>query len=362
MGRFLQVVGPLLTIGVILRAFATNARFPIPQLAYALLYLVIAPLLVYGMHTPSCSLRCRKWLQLLLLLACAALQWCAPVVETVELYAWALACIAMDGLTRRGIIFSVASAGTTMLALELIQGEVPLQPFSVLSNIVWIAAIFGSITVFVSYLSNAQQQARQQAEENRLLYEKLRQAYQTLQREHRQVQAAALQDPLTGVYNRAYLKESLEEQLRACLTQGRPFSLLMIDVDHFKEFNDHFGHLAGDHMLQELSQIFLAAVRESDVVIRYGGEEFCIALPGADLHTAQEVAHRLRENVATHPPRTMRLFPREKEAPVFLTISIGLAVAPIHGTTLTELLAAADQALYQAKGARNQVIVAPLPT
>ncbi|MBE3556985.1 MAG: GGDEF domain-containing protein [Firmicutes bacterium] len=362
MGRFLQVVGPLLTIGAILRAFATNAHFPVTQIAVALLYLVIAPLLVYGMHTPSCSLQRRKFLQLLLLLACAALQWCAPVVETVELYAWALACIAMDGLTRRGTVLSTATAGATMLTLELLQGEVPLQPFSVLSNIIWIAAIFGSITVFVSYLSNAQHQARRQAEENLLLYEKLQQAYQTLQREHRQAQAAALQDPLTGVYNRAYLNETLEEQLRACLPQGRPFSLLMIDVDHFKEFNDHFGHLAGDHMLQELSQIFLAAVRETDAVIRYGGEEFCIALPGADLHTAQEVAHRLRENVATHPPRSVRVLTRENEAPVFLTISIGLAVAPIHGTALPELLAAADQALYQAKSARNQVIVAPLPT
>jgi diguanylate cyclase len=147
-------------------------------------------------------------------------------------------------------------------------------------------------------------------------------------------------DPLTGVNNRRGLDDSLAAQY-ALMTRYRSiFSIVMIDIDHFKQVNDQSGHLHGDHVLQELARIIEESVRETDLVARYGGEEFVIVLPQTDLIGACEFADRLRMEVD-----------RQLE----ITVSGGVAMAQLEDTPEV-LIARADMALYHAKAAgRNRV-------
>ena len=159
-------------------------------------------------------------------------------------------------------------------------------------------------------------------------------------------------DPLTGLFNRRYLNDVFEEELARCTRANLPLSVLMLDIDHFKRFNDSFGHDAGDHLLQEVALALLGNVRERDIVTRYGGEEFTILMPAASLQRAQERAEAIRVAVAgtTLVHRGVELGR--------VTVSIGLAANPQHGKTTQQLLLAADKALYQAKEqGRDRVLV-----
>src|SRR5262249_43276612 len=130
-----------------------------------------------------------------------------------------------------------------------------------------------------------------------------------------------------------------------------PLALLLIDVDHFKRVNDGHGHLIGDEVLRALAAELRQQVRESDVVGRFGGEEFTVLLPGTDATGAESIAERLRASAA-------RLSVAAADARIQVTVSIGVAVLGPHGSDLFELLAAADMALYRAKDAgRDQVRV-----
>lgn len=137
---------------------------------------------------------------------------------------------------------------------------------------------------------------------------------------------------------------------------GQPFAVLILDLDHFKLFNDTFGHQAGDAALRAVAQAVQKSLRAADVVARYGGEEFVVILPQTDAGTAFEIAERLRQVVAgTSLPDPQR--PAEYLPP--LTVSVGVAVCPAHATTLGTLLHAADAAMYAARQAgRNRVVVA----
>jgi diguanylate cyclase (GGDEF)-like protein len=163
---------------------------------------------------------------------------------------------------------------------------------------------------------------------------------------------AALYDQLTRTFNRRYLVDRMEIELAYARRHGSPVSLLMIDVDHFKQVNDSYGHIAGDEVLSTLATIVRGALRAEDTLARYGGEEFAVLLRGLDLGSAQHLGERLRALVEGSP------FERNG-ARLAITVSVGVAAYPAgEFATPDELLSAADQALYQAKRAgRNRVAV-----
>lgn len=168
---------------------------------------------------------------------------------------------------------------------------------------------------------------------------------------------SALRDPLTRLYNKRYFDDRLDAELRFAHRHGTSLALLLIDVDHFKRVNDERGHLAGDAVLAEIAQTLSAAVRNEDVVARYGGEELVVLSRAIGDEGAHNLAERLRRTIEALRVKV------EDEPAVRVTISIGVAVYPtIEAGTTTQLTAAADRALYQAKdGGRNQVVIATPP-
>ena len=153
----------------------------------------------------------------------------------------------------------------------------------------------------------------------------------------------ALRDGLTGLYNRRYLEDALNRELHRAERSGKPVSVVMIDIDHFKPFNDKYGHDAGDFVLNALARAITKSIRPSDIACRYGGEELAIVLPEANLDCARERVEQIRlairDTNLTHLGQAL-------PAP---TASFGIAVYPTNGTKSTDLLKAADQALYRAK-------------
>jgi len=152
-----------------------------------------------------------------------------------------------------------------------------------------------------------------------------------------------LRDPLTSLFNRRYLEESLNRELHLAARKQIPLGAIMLDIDHFKNFNDTFGHEAGDIVLQEVGSFLLKNVRESDIPCRYGGEELTIIMPEANLENTLKRAEQIREGI-----RNLQLEYHGK----FLgkiTVSLGVACFPEHGNTVESLLRSADRALYRAK-------------
>ena len=171
--------------------------------------------------------------------------------------------------------------------------------------------------------------------------------------EHARTRRLASTDGLTQVYNHRTFQERLGQEIARANRYSRPLSLLMIDVDHFKLYNDTYGHPQGDIVLQDLARLLQEMSRTSDTVARYGGEEFAIILPETDSVSAQKIGERLREQVERYA------FPGKEHMPGgTLTVSIGVATyASIYSKD--DLLQAADMALYTAKRAgRNRVCLA----
>ncbi len=164
------------------------------------------------------------------------------------------------------------------------------------------------------------------------------------------LQHQATRDPLTGAYNRRYMLEALDRELLRARRPNRPVGLLMVDVDHFKHFNDEFGHQAGDDVLKLVVEHLRSSVRAEDYVCRYGGEEFAVILPEASAAVAMERAEQMR--------RMVQAASRGREGGA-VTISIGIGIYPDHGIEGLELIRRADEALYAAKrGGRNRVELA----
>jgi two-component system cell cycle response regulator len=176
---------------------------------------------------------------------------------------------------------------------------------------------------------------------------------------------SALRDPLTRLYNKRYFEDRLDSELRFARRHGTTLGLLLADVDHFKRVNDERGHLAGDVVLRAISAAMAQAVRNEDVVARYGGEELVILSRAIGDEAAANLAERLRKKIEN---LAVDVVDSDGEThPVRVTISIGVAVFPsADAATADQLVAAADRALYQAKDAgRNRVVVAqaaPEPT
>ncbi|HEV8130850.1 MAG TPA: GGDEF domain-containing protein [Acidobacteriota bacterium] len=160
-------------------------------------------------------------------------------------------------------------------------------------------------------------------------------------------------DTLTSLYNYRYLRQFLLNDIRRCSRYNKTVSILFIDIDWFKSVNDNHGHLAGSDTLVEIGNQFSSMVRESDVVVRYGGDEFVIILPETSPGGAETIAERVRKSVESHT------FGIEQGRNVRITISIGIAGYPDHGFSVDELIRKADGAMYDAKNSmKNTVRVA----
>lgn len=164
----------------------------------------------------------------------------------------------------------------------------------------------------------------------------------------------SVRDPLTGLFNRRYLEESIAREVARVARDDQVLGIVMFDLDHFKRVNDHYGHDMGDAVLRQLGDLLLHHVREEDIACRYGGEEFTVILPGADTEVSRQRAEELR--------RLIEAMKVQWSGQVIgnLSVSLGVACFPNHGETWQEVLKAADKALYLAKQTgRKRVVVAP---
>lgn len=170
---------------------------------------------------------------------------------------------------------------------------------------------------------------------------------------HEEIYRMTIVDGLTGAHNKRYFLEFLEREIARCARYGRPLSLLMFDIDHFKAVNDTHGHLTGDHVLKELCKRLLGRIRKEELLARYGGEEFAAVLPETDNEGAMAFGEQVRKLIADTP------FEYEGDS---FTITISVGVATLSGASdevvePTALIKRADENLYKAKHAgRNQVI------
>jgi diguanylate cyclase (GGDEF)-like protein len=169
---------------------------------------------------------------------------------------------------------------------------------------------------------------------------------------HEEIYRLKTTDGLTGVYNKRYFEEEAEREIYRFFRYGRPLSLLMIDIDYFKEVNDINGHLAGDRVLSQLSQLVMANIRREDTFCRYGGEEFALLMPETDLKGGLEQAERLRCLVERARFEFEGLI-------LNVTVSIGVTEAQTGMTVLDDFVRAADENLYAAKEAGRNCVVPP---
>jgi diguanylate cyclase (GGDEF)-like protein len=161
-----------------------------------------------------------------------------------------------------------------------------------------------------------------------------------------QKEKSALLDELTGLYNRRYFNDAIGREVERFKRFGQRFSLMMLDVDHFKRFNDTYGHLAGDDALKTVATVLQNTARSFDHVVRYGGEEFALILPHTDAEQAVAAAERMRYAVAKSPVRV-------NGQEVSVTASLGVATFPEDAINARDLVSRSDEALYEAKRTRN---------
>jgi diguanylate cyclase (GGDEF)-like protein len=169
-----------------------------------------------------------------------------------------------------------------------------------------------------------------------------------------QAEQRARVDELTGLWNRRHLMERIQVEIGRHSRYGGAFSLVILDLDSFKAFNDTYGHIEGDRLLKQLGLVLKGAVRDADEAFRYGGDEFAILLPQTSIKDAHEVAERVRRRITSEV----------KTGSVSMTASLGLASWPVDGIAISEVISAADKALYYAKqrgGNQSQAVLEILP-
>lgn len=166
---------------------------------------------------------------------------------------------------------------------------------------------------------------------------------------YKQMHDLAIHDALTGAYNRIYLNRKLEEESNNAKENGLDLSFIIMDIDHFKKFNDSYGHLFGDFVLKTVSSYIMKTLRKSDIFVRYGGEEFVILMPHTSLEQATEKAENLRKGISN-------ITITDRVVSASITVSIGVASYPETSKTMQELIVLADRALYEAKNAGRNVV------
>jgi len=241
------------------------------------------------------------------------------------------------GVTRR------LAVGDREWRLRIVPRKDPVDPLdkagvaAILAALLAISALVFWLMTSVAVSESRGAELAQRNREAALLREKL--------------QEQAMRDKLTGLYNRHYVEEWFGQELRRAQRHGRPIAAIMLDIDHFKRFNDTFGHEAGDLVLRELAGVLGRSTRGSDIASRYGGEEFLVLLPECAFDAARSKAEQLREEIA-------RLELRYDDQPLGpVTVSLGVAAFPDHAKESEELLRCADDALYLAKQTgRNRVV------
>ncbi len=235
------------------------------------------------------------------------------------------------------IMTSYASIDTAIEAMKLGAYDYLMKPFENLETV-------------LALVKRATDKARLITENLRLL-ENLKAKNEELEKLNKAIRELAIRDGLTGLYNRRYFQEMFQAEVARSLRYKRVLCLLMIDVDHFKSYNDQHGHPMGDEVLKGLGRIFAQRPRCTDLVARYGGEEFVILLPETPRDNGIKVANDLRLHVENSPFKKREMQPLGK-----VTISVGLAEFPADARDATTLLECADKALYTAKSAgRNRV-------
>jgi diguanylate cyclase (GGDEF)-like protein/PAS domain S-box-containing protein len=174
--------------------------------------------------------------------------------------------------------------------------------------------------------------------------QKLQESAEQINRQNDKLQILATHDPLTGCLNRRSLFDNFEGQFEDALRSGKPLSCVMMDIDHFKSINDNYGHGAGDKVLQVIAKTVQGILRDSDRVFRYGGEEFCILLPGSSIEVATTVAERVRKFVSEQFVADVR-----SGKNISVTTSLGISITGNGAINLSQLIDEADRALYQSK-------------
>jgi diguanylate cyclase (GGDEF)-like protein len=278
-----------------------------------------------------------------------------------------LAGVIVSGLLfdRPGIVYATAACSTSVFGLILAEnaGLLPLPDHRVgMPQWVTYTALCGFTGSLVYSLNRVTKDALARAEtelgQRKLIEEALNIANQKLSQRvdeveylQQELREQAVRDSLTGLYNRRYLDDALDRELVRAKRDQNPLSFLMIDVDHFKTVNDTHGHRFGDQILTQLAGLLSSHARGSDIVCRYGGEEFLVLLPGTDADFSRSRAEEIRQKAEV-------LIGHLEGKVVHVTLSIGIAVFPDHGQDRNDVVSKADDALYQSKReGRNRVTV-----
>lgn len=212
---------------------------------------------------------------------------------------------------------------------------------------------FESLEIITDLAARVDEKIRE-AKEKEALVEILRFEKENLESLSKDLYIQSTQDPLTGLYNRRYFQNVLNTEVKRALRYTHQLSLIFIDVDHFKRYNDTHGHQQGDEVLKEVAEVIKDVTRAHDVAARYGGEEFVILLPETSQDNATVYAQKLLETVAELPLPGRETQPLNK-----LTISVGVSTLLVDADDINQLVKNADKALYKAKEqGRNRVCVA----
>ena len=281
-----------------------------------------------------------------------------PVLSFVPLLAVA---IHMPLLSRHSIRWLMvgSSSSTVMTVLCGLYLDVlpwPLPPVALMNVLVlcgFAPVISLNYILFAQFKQQLVELVQRLQTANQTLEIKVQQRTAALDAANQTLRELALRDPLTNLFNRRYVDEMLEMEIRRSQRSGLPIGVLLIDLDYFKQVNDTYGHDAGDAVLQAVAALLEDQVRSGDIVSRYGGEEFLMILPGIPYPPLAQRAERICAAV-----RSMQVQHAGQDLGQ-RSCSIGVAVYPAHGLTSDAIIKTADAALYQAKGqGRDQVVVA----
>lgn len=362
---------------------ACQLRLALAVIAGLFLAFALADYTVLGPGQPFQTLLAMRLLVVLVSLLLALAAWRRPAVAHAPLPVNLTCLLGLSGLLltiplRPGEGIHVASVVTASMALYLfipnrirwmlaanaylllgflvaITLWAPLPPGLVLTSMLLLAFVNLLGWMTITRIKRLKREQFAMLLEERSANQRLKDEIRGREALEAQLRHMACTDGLTGIANRRHFFELAEQELRRSRRDGTPLAVCMIDVDLFKRLNDHHGHAVGDRVLASVAGCCQAVLRDSDILGRYGGEEFVIALPLADLCTATTIAERLRERVSA---LALSMFGDETS----LSVTVGLSRVEEGETGLEPALLRADQALYIGKAqGRNRVVVAPRP-